>query len=35
MFWSIFLQSLGLILVIVAVGWSVAKIIDRKKDGEI
>lgn len=35
MFWSIFLNSVGLIAAILAVGWIAAKLADRRKSGDI
>ena len=35
MFWSIFLNSVVLILAILAVGWVAATISDRRKQGDI
>jgi hypothetical protein len=34
MFWSIFLNSLALIVAILAVGWIFATISDRRKAGD-
>ena len=35
MFWSIFVDSIVLMLAILAVGWVVAYLIDRKERGRI
>jgi putative effector of murein hydrolase LrgA (UPF0299 family) len=35
MFWSIFLNSLALILVILAVGWIADKLVHRHEKGDV